>query len=89
MSTQDAQQISIQISKLHTQIAVMQNDIGWIRKEIEGNGKPGILKRLCKLEDAHNADSGSDSQRKISWERISIVIMAITAVSAVVVAIIK
>lgn len=89
MSTQETQQIMVQLNKLHTRIAVMETNIGWIRKEIEGNGKPGIITRVCKLENAHNADSGSNSQRKRSFTILSNILALLIASGAVVVAIVK
>lgn len=48
-----------EIQKIGNQLSVVVNDVRWIRKEIEGNGKEGLIK-----ETKRNTDFRIESQTK-------------------------
>jgi len=43
-------EIQKSLGKIHTSIAVIETDMKYVRKEIEGNGKKGLIKKVECLE---------------------------------------
>ena len=70
MDIEDIHEIQTQLASIQSTVSVVQNEVSWIKKRIDGNGEPGILRRLYCLEQAYNKAEGSQTSRKIAWDRI-------------------
>jgi len=46
------------LNEIHTSIAVIKTDMKYIRKEIEGNGKKGLIKKVEELETDNDKFKG-------------------------------
>lgn len=44
------QEVDKTLASLDKKLAIMQNDLTYVRKEIEGNGRKGLIQRVDEIE---------------------------------------
>ena len=56
-------EIARSVGALDKKVALIHQDVGYTRKEIEGNGKKGLIKKVDELEDKHDQDMKTCDRR--------------------------